>query len=223
MCVASRVGQDHMWGHIGQGFQVWRPHQGSAFAPGLTLGCLETLGWSLGGSPVPFKSCARLCFILLPSYRKQMGTGIWGTARISGSSTFVCVLRTAIQVLERDQKHRINQNISIILAKSQLKEFRAVMCTVSGCVGTGEPCGGNWVLQLALERQPGSPAQRPACAMEDAGPYCHCVRTTTVMLTCLLSFLSCSFCLTWTHRCRLQSPSGVHRQHVRSSDGTAGL
>lgn len=105
----------------------------------LTLGYLETLGWSLGGSPVPFKSCARLCFILLPSYRKQMGTGIWGTARISGSSTFVCVLRTAIQVLERDQTHRINQNISIILAKSQLKEFRAVMSTVSGCVGTGEP------------------------------------------------------------------------------------
>lgn len=138
-----------------------------------------------------------------------MGTDIWGTAQISGSRTFICLPRVAIQALERDQKHNINQNISITLAKSQLKEFRgeADVC----CVGLCRDWAASWWKPGApvMERLPGSPTRSLRGAGEDAGPRCHCVRTMIVMLTPLLPFLSCSFCLT-----RLQSPSGVQGQHV---------
>lgn len=59
-----------------------------------------------------------------PAAILQKADGHRQPGHCSDPSVKHCAQRTVIHMLARDQKHNINQNISITLAKSQLKEFR---------------------------------------------------------------------------------------------------
>jgi len=168
------------------------------------------------GLRVDLLCSSSVVIVCVSSCRMRVGTGTQGTAPISASGTFVCVRRTAIQVLERDRintpyksKYINNHGEVPTTGVRGCGWGAAAMCAVSGCVRSGEQRGGDRVLWPVLERQLGSPARGLPRAGADASPRCHCVRTMTATLVRLLPFLSHSFCLA-----RLQSPSGVHQQHV---------